>query len=53
MVRDESLAACMERFDTPRGETVDAVFPLSQFEQVVGELGSPKEWDRYSYCMSR
>lgn len=50
VVRDESLAACQERFDTPHGSTVEvAVFSLSQFEQVVGELGSPNEWDRYSY----
>jgi hypothetical protein len=50
VVRDESLAACEERFDTPHGSPVEvAVFTVSQFEQVVGELGSPNEWDRYSY----
>jgi hypothetical protein len=51
VVRDESLAACEERFDIPRGSRVEvAVFSLSQFEQEVGELGSPSEWDRYSYA---
>ena len=50
VVRDECLAACEERFDTPRGSEVEvAVFSLSYFEQVVGELGSANEWDRYSY----
>ena len=50
VVRNESLAACEKRFDTPHGSEVEvAVFSLSHFEQVAGELGSSNEWDRYSY----
>jgi hypothetical protein len=50
VVRDDDLAACEERFDTPRGSEVEvAVFSVSGFEQ-AGALGSPNEWDRYSYA---
>jgi hypothetical protein len=49
-VRDEDLSACMERFDTPPGSPAEvAVFSLSNFER-AGALGSPNEWDRYSYA---
>jgi hypothetical protein len=50
VVRDDDLAACEERFDTPRGSEVEvAVFSVSGFEQ-AGSRGSPNEWDRYSYA---
>jgi hypothetical protein len=50
VVRDDDLAACVERFATPHGSPVEvAVFSLSSFEQ-AGAIGSPNEWDRYSYA---
>lgn len=49
VVRDERLAECEARYDTPHGSALDvAVLSLSGFEQ-AGALGSESEWDRYSY----
>jgi hypothetical protein len=49
VVRDEDFGACEAVYDTERGSPVEvAVFSLSEFEQ-AGELGTPNEWDRYSY----
>ena len=50
VVRDENLADCEQRFSAPQGSVVDvAVLSRSQFQH-VGGLGSPNEWDRYSYA---
>jgi hypothetical protein len=50
VVRDDHLAECEARFETPHGSAVEvAVYSLAGFEG-VGELGSPSEWDRYSYA---
>jgi hypothetical protein len=49
VVRDDALAEAERLFATPRGAPVEAVvFPLMGFEK-TGEIGSPDEWDRYSY----
>ncbi|MEJ7566964.1 MAG: hypothetical protein WKF41_01745 [Gaiellaceae bacterium] len=49
IVRDENAEATNERFFTPRGSRVEvAVFPLAAFER-AGGIGTPNEWDRYSY----
>jgi hypothetical protein len=49
VVADDALADCEERYETVHGSPVEvAVYSLGQFEE-VGELGSPSEWDRYSY----
>ena len=50
VVRDEALAECEHRFDTPHGSLVEVVvFSLADFEK-AGAIGSPSEWDRYSYA---
>jgi hypothetical protein len=50
IARNENLVECEARYERSRGAAVDvAVFSLSQFEE-VGALGSPNEWDRYSYA---
>jgi hypothetical protein len=50
VVSDDALRECEQRFETAHGSTVEvAVCSLAQFEQ-AGELGSPNEWDRYSYA---
>lgn len=50
VVLDDDLAGCVERFATPHGSLVEvAVFSLSDFEQ-ASAVGSPTEWDRYSYA---
>ena len=49
VVRDENAEAADERFSTPHGSPVEvAVFPLAAFER-AGGIGTPNEWDRYSY----
>jgi len=50
VVRDEALAECEHRFGTPHGSLVEvAVFSLADFEK-ASAIGSPSEWDRYSYA---
>ena len=50
VVSDDGLSESEQRFETAHGSTVEvAVYSLAQFEQ-AGELGSPNEWDRYSYA---
>jgi hypothetical protein len=50
VVSNDALRECEQRFETAHGSTVEvAVCSLAQFEQ-AGELGSPNEWDRYSYA---
>jgi hypothetical protein len=50
VVSGDALRECEQRFEAPHGSTVEvAVYSLAQFEQ-AGELGTPNEWDRYSYA---
>lgn len=50
IVRDQAREEYAARFGTPRGSPVEVVvLSLSGFEQ-AGALGTPNEWDRYSYA---
>ena len=49
VVREGATAECASRYDAPRGSPVDVwVLSPSELEQ-AGAIGSPTEWDRYSY----
>jgi hypothetical protein len=49
VVAGRALRECEKRYETARGSAVEvAVHSLEQLEQ-AGEIGSPNEWDRYSY----
>jgi predicted nucleotidyltransferase len=53
VVSGDALSKCEERYETPHGSPVEvAVYSPEQFEQ-AGELGSPNEWDRYSYVHAK
>lgn len=50
IVRDEAREESAAKFGTPRGSPVEVVvFSLTGFEQ-AGAIGTPNEWDRYSYA---
>ena len=49
VVRDAAAGDCRQRYATPHGSRVEVVvLSLSEFEE-AGAIGSPSEWDRYSY----
>jgi hypothetical protein len=49
VVREEARARCRDRYAAPRGSPLDvALLSPSELER-AGAIGSPTEWDRYSY----
>jgi hypothetical protein len=49
IVSEDAQAECERRYETPHGSAVEvAVYSLADFEK-AGAVGSPNEWDRYSY----
>lgn len=53
VVRDAVAGDCRERYATRHGSRVEVVvLSLSEFED-AGAIGSPSEWDRYSYVDAR
>lgn len=50
VVRDEAIEECEEIYETPHGSPVEvAVYSLADYE-AAGAIGSPNQWDRYSYA---